>query len=183
MIADFFQTDNFLSIEECEELKRYSVKKLKNSSLVGEFDYSIRKHKSFFILNNSQLDPLLREILEKVKWKIRKVSSEYFKCDLCSTEPALFSRYQKGDFFNWHLDAGPKQNRDISASIFLDDPSTYKGGEFEFRDIFLASPTPSQGSLLVFPSLLSHRISEVQEGTRNALIVWSSRTEPTFQNL
>ena len=62
----------------------------------------------------------------------------------------------------------------------LSDPSDYKGGELEFsfptpenRNISSIKEIITQGSIVVFPSFIWHRVKPVTEGTRYSLVIWS----------
>ena len=53
------------------------------------------------------------------------------------TEPAQFTEYPKGGFYNWHMDADMNcQNeppvRKISMTILLSNQSEFEGGDLEF---------------------------------------------------
>jgi len=55
------------------------------------------------------------------------------------TEPAQFTEYPKGGFYDWHMDLDVNgQNeppvRKISMTCLLSDPSTFTGGDLEFME-------------------------------------------------
>ena len=83
-----------------------------------------------------------------------------------------------GGKFDWHHDVlwhNPRNyDRKLSLVLQLSDPATYEGGEFEFQE---ADSPPidmfsKQGSLLIFPSYLRHRVKEVTSGVRYSLVSW-----------
>lgn len=79
--------------------------------------------------------------------------------------------------FDWHIDlgAGALSKRKISMSILLSDPQSYEGGDLEFftgRRNNIASR--DQGSAILFPSYLPHRVTPVTKGIRRSLIMWIS---------
>ena len=69
----------------------------------------------------------------------------------------------------------------LSCSFMLSDPNDYEGGElqfvlhkgksFDFKPYF-KSYKPEQGSIVVFPSWLPHRVRPVKSGTRKSLVAW-----------
>ncbi len=80
--------------------------------------------------------------------------------------------------YDWHHDvdwsANTAYDRKISVVLQLSDPSTYEGGDFQFREV--ESPNSDQlrtkGTILCFPSVLQHRVSPVTKGTRYSLVTW-----------
>ncbi len=88
-------------------------------------------------------------------------------------EGAQIATYEPGGHYGWHMDIGQGlfSTRKLSMSLQLSDPEDYDGGELEFR----ASSTPApkeQGSLIVFPAFLEHRVRPVTRGTRLSLVSW-----------
>ena len=64
--------------------------------------------------------------------------------------------------------------RKLSISIQLNDPSEYKGGSFEFKELLeKEQPKLLQGSVLVFPSFLQHRVTPIISGTRYSAVTWA----------
>ena len=80
--------------------------------------------------------------------------------------PAIqFGEYSKGCLYNWHHDidwtANSMYDRKLSLVLQLTDPSDYEGGIFEFKTVQTPYQFSTQGSILVFPSYLEHRVSAV----------------------
>jgi len=79
-------------------------------------------------------------------------------------------------FYDWHSDDGYKVGknglvRKLSISILLND--SFEGGLFEFKN-FDKQPELKQGSIIVFPSFLQHRVTPVTAGTRYSAVTWVS---------
>lgn len=80
--------------------------------------------------------------------------------------------------YEWHHDVdwiGEKaSDRKLSVVIQLTDPDEYEGGDFAFAEV--QNPHRHQmrakGTVLVFPSYLTHRVEEVTKGTRHSLVLW-----------
>jgi len=80
--------------------------------------------------------------------------------------------------YDWHHDINwensKNYDRKLSMVVQLSDPDTYEGGRFEFSEV----ETPQiedwkqQGSILIFPSYLLHRVTEVTKGVRYSLVSW-----------
>ena len=60
--------------------------------------------------------------------------------------------------------------RKISLVVFLSDTKDYDGGDFEFQEE--AKIPAEKGSILIFPSFLSHRVTPVTRGLRYSLVNW-----------
>jgi PKHD-type hydroxylase len=101
-----------------------------------------------------------------------------------SMEDIQIGQYKKSSHYDWHIDLDtPDLNnnqRKLSISIQLNDPSEYKGGKFEFKKLpEKEQPNLLQGSVLVFPSFLEHRVTPVTSGTRYSAVTWV--TGPAFR--
>ena len=93
------------------------------------------------------------------------------------TEPAQFTEYPKGGFYDWHMDADVNCHfeppvRKISMTILLSDPSEFKGGDLEFMTQGNRPPQLIQGQAIYFCSLIRHRVSKVKKGVRRSLVMW-----------
>ena len=108
---------------------------------------------------------------------IQKANLNHFGFDdIRITEPAQFTEYPQGGFYDWHMDCDTNMAheppvRKISMTVLLNDPSEFEGGELEV----LAPkkyPDMKQGHALVFASFLNHRVNVVRRGIRQSLVVW-----------
>ena len=91
-------------------------------------------------------------------------------------ERIQMSSYSNGGHYDWHIDSfAPKDGiqRKLSCSIQLNDPTQYKGGELELEIEPGKNLLAKQGSILVFPSFLKHRVQPVTSGTRYAAVTWA----------
>jgi PKHD-type hydroxylase len=92
------------------------------------------------------------------------------------TEPAQFTEYPKGGFYDWHMDLDVNGTyeppiRKISMTILLSDPSTFKGGHLEFMEKN-KTPELKQGQAIFFASFIRHRVAPVKKGIRRSLVMW-----------
>ena len=96
-------------------------------------------------------------------------------------ETIQFGEYKSGGFYNWHTDSSLNPAvpfRKLSITVNLSDPKDYKGGNFEMKSYNgqeLKMPVGQlrkRGTVIIFPSFLSHRVTEVTEGTRYSLVQW-----------
>ena len=90
--------------------------------------------------------------------------------------PLLFSRYDTGMTYGSHVDDALMQGMrsDVSFTLFLSDPKTYRGGELVIEsaageeEVKLAA-----GSLVAYPSTSLHRVNAVSRGVRLAAVGWA----------
>ena len=83
-------------------------------------------------------------------------------------------RYEKDNFFNWHADWGDddeNRTRRISSIIQLSNPRDYEGGFLEFWNGTVSSKV--LGTLLIFDSKDTHRVSIITEGIRKSCAIFS----------
>ena len=85
-------------------------------------------------------------------------------------------RYAKDGHYDWHIDAQLPDTegfqRKLSCSILLNDASEYEGGDLEIRGVKIAPPK-TRGTVIVFPSILEHRVLPVTEGVRYSAVCWT----------
>jgi PKHD-type hydroxylase len=103
---------------------------------------------------------------------------------LTSQEKTQIGRYKSTDegHYDWHVDAAPPKNdlqRKLSISILLSDPSEFEGGELQFKGIEDRKILTKQGSIVVFPSFIEHRVTPVTKGVRYSAVTWASG--PSFR--
>jgi PKHD-type hydroxylase len=108
------------------------------------------------------------------------VNQQFWGFDLAGiTQPSLqLVRYRVGQHHAWHRDGcdGVFCTRKLSITVQLCGSAEFEGGELQFFD--REEPTripPAQlveGTIIVFPSYLLHRVTPVTRGERVALVVW-----------
>lgn len=122
---------------------------------------------------------------EKTDWIYRKISMFALECnatryafDLSGyQQPLQLTKYQEGDFFDWHLDfaAGPVSHRKLSITVQLSDPDSYEGGDLQFQINQNRVDAPrTRGTVVVFPSFILHRVTPVTRGERMSIVGWIS---------
>ena len=92
------------------------------------------------------------------------------------TEPAQFTEYPKGGFYDWHMDLDvlglhEPPVRKLSMTCLLSNPSEFTGGELEFMEKNKI-PNLKQGQAIFFASFIRHRVSPVKKGIRRSLVMW-----------
>jgi PKHD-type hydroxylase len=95
--------------------------------------------------------------------------------------PPLFNRYQGGQSFGNHVDNAVRQvtgtslriRTDLSATLFLAEPSEYDGGELMVEDTYgVHSIKLPAGHLILYPSTSLHNVKPVTRGVRIASFFW-----------
>ncbi len=95
--------------------------------------------------------------------------------------PPLFNRYAGGQDFGLHVDNAIRMKRgtdfrirsDLSATLFLEDPAAYDGGELVIEDQFGPQVVKlPAGHLVLYPASSLHRVTPVTRGERTASFFW-----------
>ena len=103
------------------------------------------------------------------------------------SEQIQFTRYKLNQYYHWHEDQDlePYDNtfpshqgkiRKLSCTIQLNHPHEYEGGDLQFRTPhgeFTCNEIKPKGSICIFPSFVTHRVTPVTSGTRNSLVMWN----------
>ncbi len=95
--------------------------------------------------------------------------------------PPLFNRYAGGQSFGLHVDNAVRMVRgtplrvrtDLSATLFLAEPTEYEGGELVIEDTYGAHAVKlAAGSLVLYPASSLHKVNAVTRGARVASFFW-----------
>ena len=95
--------------------------------------------------------------------------------------PPLFNRYAGGQDFGLHVDNAIRMKRgtdfriraDLSATLFLEDPDAYDGGELVVEDVFGPQVVKlPAGHMVLYPASSLHRVTPVTRGVRTASFFW-----------
>jgi len=95
--------------------------------------------------------------------------------------PPLFNRYNEGMAFGAHVDNAVRQSldgairirTDVSATLFLNAPEDYDGGELTVEDTYGShSVKLPAGDLVVYPADSLHRVTPITRGARLASFFW-----------
>ena len=118
------------------------------------------------------------EMYQQIEATMLRTNTNHFGFEgMQLTEPAQFTEYPKGGFYDWHMDTdtyfGHEPTvRKISMTCLLSDPSEFKGGELEFMDKGKRPNNLKQGQAIFFASFLRHRVAPVTKGVRRSLVMW-----------
>lgn len=170
-----------VSIAKCSEIINRGMCLPSQNASIGftedrvDNSYRISTIRWFYEPDNSDISKLIMQYAIFA-------NREFFGFDISfGVHELQFTEYHsinKGKY-DWHHDVfwenKRPHDRKLSVVIQLNDPSTYSGGEFEFRaphDSNELVQFRQQGSVLVFPSFFEHRVTPVTAGTRYSLVSW-----------
>ena len=96
--------------------------------------------------------------------------------DIDTCEQVQLARYDTEHFYDWHVDtfflADAPTSRKITVVALLNDASEFEGGDFELQNCDSSGLRLAQGSIVAFPSYMSHRATAVTSGTRYSAALW-----------
>lgn len=108
-------------------------------------------------------------------------NNEVWRVDITGfIEKLQFTEYDgPGSHYSWHADTGGgvASLRKLSFSLQLSPADSYEGGDLEFAqpmDRETKKTFRQQGTSVVFPSYLTHRVTPVTKGKRVSLVGWIS---------
>ena len=164
----------FFSPEQCNAIIEACEKPLWLQGEVnnGQIDKKLRNVRQQGLMMNEEGWPHTR-ILELMK----QANEARFKFDVSgfmNYDAPMIMEYSKGCHYDWHIDVGKAvPNRKLSYTIQLSKPDDYEGGDLEF----LGTETNTeafrqQGTCIIFPSFLAHKVTKVKNGTRYAVVGW-----------
>lgn len=120
-------------------------------------------------------------IFDRLNEAVMDANQHFFKFDLSGfmehsqllyyTEP---TSTESGGFYDWHTDTGVGSlaTRKLTLIVQLTDPSEYEGCEVELMG---HGPINKQlGALTIFPSYMSHRVTELTKGHRESIVAWAN---------
>jgi PKHD-type hydroxylase len=133
----------------------------------------VRDSKVCWIPTTEEYSWIYRSCVDGVK----QINNGFFNYDLDYIEQLQLTMYDSNNqFYGKHLDTLGKyynQNRKLSFSILLTDPSEYEGGDLNFYQKETPdTPDPILGRMTAFPSHLLHEVTPVTLGKRITLVGW-----------
>ena len=117
------------------------------------------------------------EMYRDIEKTMLQANNNHFGFDgMRLTEPAQFTHYPTGGFYQWHMDndvVGKHQPpiRKISMTLLLSPENEFEGGELEFMSKGKTAKL-KQGQAIFFASWLQHRVKHVTRGERKSLVMW-----------
>lgn len=182
LIADPFPPNDYLkevyaqtqvfSPQECEQI--LATPGDEQPATIGNagLEYpKIRRAQSRFIV-----DPAHHGwFMERLGSLAQHLNMRYFRFAIGYYSIPQVLTYGPQDHFDWHIDlgAGEMSTRKLSLICFLSEPADYTGGKLRIANGNKhLIPPQEQGSVVVFPSYLLHRVDPLTAGKRATLVVW-----------
>jgi PKHD-type hydroxylase len=165
---------SFFSPEQCEAIINACEKPLWIQGEVneGQIDKKLRNVRQQGLMMNEEGWPHTR-ILELMK-QANEARYKFNVSGFMNYDAPMIMEYGKGCHYDWHIDVGKAvPNRKLSFTIQLSKPEDYEGGDLEFLGTEVKSNDfRQQGTCVIFPSFLAHKISKVKSGTRMSIVGW-----------
>jgi PKHD-type hydroxylase len=128
-------------------------------------------------------DPRFASVVHDIGYMFHESNKHAFGFDLTKFYELQFTEYHasKKGKYDWHHDTvwtGPSLiRRKLSMVIQLSDSDDYQGGDFEMyqEDCGIVPDKEAirhRGTVIIFPSFLRHRVTQVTSGTRYSLVCW-----------
>ncbi len=166
---------NVFDKKELKQILDYCNPLLKEIGVVGEpnFAPNMRVSNVSWVTRNNKCE----WFYDKLALHIDALNENFYQYDLTGFNNYQFTEYkalEKGKY-DWHDDiiygSNNKQflTRKLSVTLLLND--NFVGGNFEFHQL-KEQPKMSAGTLIVFPSFMTHRVTEITKGVRNSLVCW-----------
>ena len=162
--------------EVCEVLSRSAAAIPHAPGEVGHGEAGVRFSEVAFL----PPDHWIAGVLDRCAWEANERAGWSYQ--LQSSEPVQHASYAPGGGYGWHVDTAPLDGavRKLTVLVQLSPSEAYDGGDLEIRRHGVPGderyPIPPaarrQGSLIVFPSFLLHRVSPVVRGRRESLTTW-----------
>ena len=173
-------TKPIFSPEQCQDIINAGHQQKAEEAKVGHTDTKEGAHDTKKRVTTISWIPfkVLPQMYKIVERTMKQVNGNHFGYDgMQITEPAQFTEYPKGGFYDWHMDADVNCQfeppiRKISMTILLSNPSEFEGGDLEFLTEGNKPPQLIQGQAIFFCSLLRHRVAKVKKGIRRSLVMW-----------
>jgi PKHD-type hydroxylase len=119
----------------------------------------------------------MQEMYKVIENIMLKTNSNHFGFDgMRLTEPAQYTEYPTGGFYDWHIDsdvncANEPPIRKISMTCLLSPESEFEGGGLELMSDGKIV-RPKQGKAIFFASFIRHRVIPISKGIRKSLVCW-----------
>lgn len=175
--VDYFWQKGFFLPPEIELLEQWRQAMAPQKARMSgdrKYEESIRKSSVMFLAFNERTNWLY----QKLSAVVQRCNLERFHFDISGfAEQLQLTEYNEGDFFDWHMDFGAREisARKVSITVQLSDPDEYEGGELQFmsNNNIVVAPR-ERGTVVVFPSFVTHRVTPVTRGVRRSIVGWAS---------
>ena len=166
--------------EQCQDIINMGHQQKAEEARVGHKDEHKGKYDTKMRITTISWIPFpaLPEMYKTIEKSMLQANRNHFGYEgMQLNEPAQFTEYPKGGFYDWHMDSDVSglhepPVRKISMTILLSNQSEFEGGELEFMSKDSKPAQLIQGQAVFFCSLLRHRVAKVKKGVRRSLVMW-----------
>lgn len=161
-----------LPVSVCKAIIEEGLKLTANTGTVGSsdgfrVDKSVRNSKTAFFDSANWLFGISNHYCNLAN------QNAGWNFEITGQQAPQFTIYDQSEFYDFHSDSSLHEEgmRKLSLVISISDPKEYEGGVFEF-DNGVIPEISDQGTVMVFPSDLRHRVTPVTKGTRYSFVNW-----------
>ena len=173
-------TTPLFSPAQCQDIINMGHQQKQEEAKVGHKDGKAGKHDTKKRVTTISWIPFkaMPHMYTIIERTMNQVNGNHFGYDgMRLTEPAQFTEYPKGGFYDWHMDAEVNCQfeppvRKISMTILLSPQEEFEGGDLEFMTEGNKPDALKQGQAIYFCSLIRHRVNKVKKGVRRSLVMW-----------
>jgi 2OG-Fe(II) oxygenase superfamily len=172
------------STEECNEVVHWVaakpfVTRNETRTFPNRAEFGIRRHKEFPI-SPATRHPAIVAFRQKLERIVGDLNREVWRFDIAGLTMITIIRYDVGDQITLHTDL-QSNACDLKLGVFLQlSPSeAYEGGVYEYG---VSPPAPlsrEQGTLLVLPAWVAHKVTPITAGTRYTAVCFA--VGPSFR--
>lgn len=179
----------YFSPQECARIIELGLSREAREATVGHggtgrADHNIRRSTVRWL---DRRDEDLAWLVQRLEYCFQTANLNAFQFDLTYFKELQFTEYteQQEGKYDWHEDISwtrsSPSRRKLSIVVQLSDPAEYRGGLLELDNNTVGDAdgmTPSdrqmraQGTAIVFPSFVRHRVTPVLKGKRHSLVSW-----------
>jgi PKHD-type hydroxylase len=164
--------------EECDAIIALSKNLERREALVaGGPDVGVASERRRSDIWWIEWEPAYNWLFERIAAAVVGANAQWWGFHLGAMNEALQLTHYKEDnlgHYDWHEDHGIDgafQLRKLSVVVMLTD--THEGGQFEFTHLG-PIPETTRGTIIIFPSFKTHRVTPVTKGERWSLVTWIS---------
>ena len=166
--------------EQCRDIINMGHQQKKEEAKVGNKEKKEGRYDTKMRITTISWIPFkeMPDMYKIIERTMKQVNGNHFGYEgMTITEPAQFTEYPKGGFYDWHMDADVNCQyeppvRKVSMTILLSPQNEFEGGDLEFMSEGNKPPQLLQGQAIFFCSLIRHRVAKVKKGMRRSLVMW-----------
>lgn len=182
-----YKVEDVMTIEDCDKITQYiwNIKKENtNPKDVNRVPWSEDDNMPWCCIQDIDI----KKIITAYKYKLAQLVF------LCNNNTIVYPHFtdlvlwREGKFMDYHTDSGyaasGKDGREdplcriYTTVTYMND--SYNGGEtliLNENKSMTHKATPKKGSVMIFPSVLSHSVNQISNGYRVTLPIWFTETK------